>query len=327
MMKILALPRLSVSLSSPITIATSAWPYLAVFAAHFIWGINFLVAKLTLQEIPSMSLAFLRFFLAVIFIMPFLLSDKSSLKVDKTDIPRLVIIGALMVSLNIGLFFAGLERTTVTSASALTMTAPVFSILLAWWFLKEKVYLKNLGGIALGLTGALLVIDLPAFFSGNHLSSQNLIGNLLIVLASLCWVVGAILSKKMLKKYSTLTITFIVFLVGSFTFLIPAVSEYLKNPNWIFQITPLGISGLLFMTLCSSISAFFLFEWGMGRIGVTKANFFQYFEPVIAASLGILVLGEKAGVLFLVGALLIALGAYFSTHRQEAHKHSPAHRH
>lgn len=326
-MKILALPRLSISLSQPITIATTTWPYIAVFVAHFLWGINFLVAKLTLQEIPLMSLAFLRFTLAVIFILPFLLTDKSSLKVDKEDIPRLIIIGALMVSLNIGLFFAGLERTTITSAAVLTMTTPIFSILLAWWFLKEKVYLKNLGGIALGLIGALLVIDLPSFFSGNTLSSQNMIGNILIALASMCWVVGAILSKKMLKKYSTLTITFVMFLVGSATFLIPAVNEYLQNPGWVYQITPVGISGILFMTLCSSISAFFLFEWGMSRIGVTRANFFQYFEPFVAGSLGILVLGEKAGIMFLVGGILIAIGAYFSTHRQEAHKHSPAHRH
>ena len=39
-------------------------PYLALILAHLIWGINFIVAKITLQEFPPMSLAFLRFALA-----------------------------------------------------------------------------------------------------------------------------------------------------------------------------------------------------------------------------------------------------------------------
>ena len=55
---------------------TKPLPYLALLAAHLIWAVNFVVAKVTLQEMPSMSLAFLRFFFAVILIAPFFFNSQ-----------------------------------------------------------------------------------------------------------------------------------------------------------------------------------------------------------------------------------------------------------
>lgn len=274
-----------------------------------------------------MSLAFLRFLLATLLLLPFVLMDRDKMKVDKEDLPALFSIGALMVTLNIALFYAGLTHTTTTSASTLTLIIPVLSVLLSWMFLKEKIYTINLAGVGTGLLGAVLIIGFPFLILGEQLSSQVLMGNFLIILASLVWVVGAIISKKMLKKYSTLTITAIIFLVGVITFLIPAINEYSQNPLWINQVTLLGVFGLLFIAILSSVSAYFLFEWGLGKLGVIKADLFQYIEPIIATTLAVLVLNESLKPAFLLGALLIALGVYWSTLAKEHHIHPKAHRH
>ena len=235
-------------------------PYLALILAHLIWGINFIVAKITLQEFPPMSLAFLRFALASLLLAPFFLTQTKKVKIDKADLPKLITIGLFVITLNITFFFEGIKRTNVVDASVLTLIIPMLSVLSGWWFLKEKVYLINLLGIAAGLVGALVIVGLPQVFTGT-ISTQTLTGNLFIVLAATSWVIGATISKKVLKKYPSLIVTAIAFLVGTISMFIPAGIEYIQNPAWVNQVTVLGILGLTFMTLLSSISAYFLFEW------------------------------------------------------------------
>ncbi len=307
-------------------ILTKPWPYLALILAHLIWGANFVVAKITLQEFPPMTLAFFRFALASLFLAPFFIAETKKIKIDRKDLPKLIAIGTLMITLNITFFFEGIKRTSAIDASFLTLLIPSFSVLLGWWFLKEKIFLINLLGIALGFAGALIIIGLPQIITGT-IPPQMLIGNTLIVLAPICWVLGAALSKKTLNKYSTLSITAIAFLVGTITFSIPAAFEYIQNPSWVNQVSILGILGLTFMTLLSSISAYFLFEWGLSKTSIIMADLFQYIEPFIATFFAVLLLSETISNQFLVGAILVAIGAYLGTLAKEAHhRHNKAHR-
>ncbi len=301
-------------------------PYLALILAHLIWGANFVVAKITLQEFPPMSLALLRFALASLLLAPFFFSETKKVKIDKKDLPKLIAIGVFIIVLNITFFFEGIKRTTVIDASVLTLIIPMLSVLLGWWFLKEKVYLVNLLGIVLGLLGAITIIGLPQILTGT-ISPEALTGNILIVMASTSWVIGATISKKILKKYSSLVVTAIAFLVGTVAMFIPASLEYFQNPGWMNQVTLLGILGLAFMTLLSSISAYFLFEWGLAKTSITTADLFQYIEPIMATILAVLILGESISSQFLIGAGLIAAGAYLGTLAKEAHhRHYRVHR-
>lgn len=307
------------------------WPYFALFIAHLIWGVNFVVAKVTLQEFPPMSLAFLRFAFASLLLAPFFyaFTQKSAhrkVKFDKKDLPKLVAIGVLIITLNISFFFEGIKRTTVVDASILALAVPMLSVLMGWWFLKERIFLINLAGIVLGFLGAFIIIGGQQIVSGN-LSPERLMGNILIILAAVSWVAGAIIAKNILKKYPSLVLTAIVFLVGTITFFIPALMEYIKDPSWPYQVTTLGVFGLIYMTLLSSISAYFLFEWGLSKTSVGTADLFQYIEPFIATSLAVIILGETISTYFYIGALLIGVGVYLGTFAKEAHhRHHKFHR-
>ncbi len=301
-------------------------PYIALLIAHLIWGANFVVAKVTLQEFPPMSLAFLRFALASLFLAPFFLAQTKKVKIDKKDLPKLIAIGILIITLNIAFFFEGISKTTVIDASILILTIPILSVLLGWWFLKEKIYLINIAGVTLGLAGALIIVGLPQLIIGNR-SPQSLIGNTLIILASIAWVVGAVVSKPMLTKYSSLIVTAVAFIVGTLTFFIPAAVEYIQNPSWVSQISTLGILGVIYMTLLSSISAYFLFEWGLSKTSVYLADLFHYIEPFVATFLAVTVLGEKMSSSLLTGGALIAVGAFLGTFaRTKKTHHHKAHR-
>lgn len=300
-------------------------PYIALLLAHIIWGANFVVAKVTLQEFPPMSLAFLRFALASLFLAPFFFTQTKKVKIDTKDLPKLIAIGIFMTSLNIAFFLEGIQRTTAINASVLTLVIPIFSVLCGWWFLKEKVLFINLLGIGIGLVGTLVIIGLPQILSGNY-SPQTLTGNTLIILASLSWVIGATVSKSISGKYSSLVITAVSFMVSTIVLLIPAALEYINNPGWPTQVTFLGLLGLAYMTLLSSISAYFLFEWGLFQTSIIAADLFQYIEPLIATSLAIAVLGERISTSFIIGAIFIVVGLYIGTLAKQIHHRHKAHR-
>ena len=312
----------------PAHIAKSSWPYLALLTAHLVWGVNFVAAKLTLTEIPAMSLAFSRFFIALLLLLPFLWVERKKIKVKLADLPLLFIAGSLTITLSITLFYAGISRTTATDASVLSLNVPILSVLIGWWILKEKVYIINLVGIVFALVGAILVIGLPSILvSGKPLSSERLVGDLLIVLGGLSWVAGAILTKKLLKEYSSLSLTAILFLVGTVSFSYPALREYLADPQWIYKVTYIGFTGLAYIVVASSIAAFFLYEWGLHKAGIIKANLFQYIEPLIATTLAVFILSEDISYSFIIGSILIGLGVYWGTIGKKFHHHHRAHRH
>lgn len=307
-------------------ILTKPWPYIALILAHLIWGGNFVVAKVTLQEFPPMSLAFLRFSFACLFLAPFFISQSKKIKIDKKDLPSLVAVGVFIITLNIAFFFEGIKRTTAIDASVLTLIIPILSVLLGWGYFKEKIYLINLLGIFLSLAGALVIIGLPQLLTGS-ITTQMLLGNILIMLASISWVIGAAFSKQMLKKYPSLTVTAIAFMVGAVVMFIPAALEYFENPSWPSQITVLGLFGLTYMILLSSISAYFLFEWGLSKTSIIAADLFQYIEPFVASFLAVIILAEKVTVPLIIGAVLIAVGVFLGTFAKEAHyRHHKAHR-
>lgn len=296
-------------------------PYLALFAAHLIWGLNFVVAKVTLGEIPSTSLAFLRFSIAFLLILPFLIALKKEHKQIKLEhLPKLIGIGLLMVAFTILLFFEGLKRTTAINASVLSMCIPILSVIGGWWFLKEKIYSINLIGILIGFAGAVVVVGLPILFTGN-IDPTILLGNILILLSGVSFVAGAILSKQMLKSYPALFITGFSFFIGALVFLVPAIFEYVNNPSWINNVSVLGILGLTFMVLLSSISAFFLLNWGLAKTNIVQSNLFQYIEPAIAATIAVPLLGERISFSFIIGTCLIILGMYWGSLGKEGHNH------
>ncbi len=299
---------------------------MAIIGAHLIWGANYVFAKITLQEIPLMSLGFLRYGLACLLITPFLFSlAPKDIRIKFEHLPKLILGGLLVACVNIAFFYMGLNRTTAIDASVLELSIPVISVIGGWWFLKEKIYTANLVGIIISLLGALSVIGIPLLLVGNFTSKQ-LVGNFLIIASSISFVAGSMILKKMLKIYSPLVITAITFLTATIAFSIPALIEYIQNPNWVLKVSILGIFGLIYITVLSSICAYFLLLWGLNKIPISHANMIQYLEPAVAATLAVPLLGERISFSFIIGTCLIVLGVYWGTLGKDDHHH-PHHKH
>lgn len=297
-------------------------PYIALLFAHMVWGGNFVIAKVTLDEIPAMSLAFLRFAFACLLIAPFLLNiDKKYHTVKLDHFPKLILATTFLMGLSILFFYQGIQRTSAIDASVLSMLVPVYSLLGGWWFLKEKIYWVNLLGVFFGLLGAIAIIGVPLVFVEGA-GFEKILGNFLLIGSGISFVVGAILAKQLMKYYHALTITSVGFLVASIIFFIPATIEYYNNPSWVNNISVLGVLGFLYISILATVTAMFLLNWGIEKVGVNQANLFHYIEPVIAATLAVPILGERISFSFIIGTCLVILGVYWGTLGKAEHHHS-----
>ncbi len=295
-------------------------PFWALIIANIIWGGTYSISKVTLHEFPVMTLAFLRFALASLLLAPFLVTERTKIKIKLQDLPALIGASLGLVTLNIAFFYEGIKRTSTLDASILVLIIPCLSVLIGWRMLKEKIYFINLIGLILSFLGSIIVIGLPLLITGN-LTSEVLVGNILIILSGISFVVGALLAKKLLKTYPVLVITATSFIVSTLVFAVPAVNEYLVDPTWISQISLLGVFGLFYIVIFSSIVAYFAYSGAIQKISLSHANLFHYIETVTAAVIAVLFLSERISFSLIIGTCLIILGVYWGTISKIEHHH------
>src|SRR5258706_15610423 len=229
---------------------------LALIIANIIWGASAPIFKWSLQSIHPFTLAFLRFALPALFVV---LIRPKSIKIKSKDFLAFLMAGILGVSINIGGFFLGLERTESINSPIISSRGPIFLILAAIIFLKEKPTKKMLLGNLIGLTGALLIIIEPLL---RNRPKASFVGNLLILIATFGSIAGTIFIKKLAKKYDALTITFWTFTIGAITFA-PLFVQEIGTYGIINQLQTPGLLGALYGIIFSSFIAYTLSYWAL----------------------------------------------------------------
>lgn len=286
--------------------------YLYVIAATVIWGATPAIMKLTLTQIPVFTLAFLRMFIASLIMLIFV---RKNLKIEKKDYFSFINLALSGVTLNISLFFIGLKLTHAINAAFLVAIGPIVTIIAAHYYLKEKLEHKLITAGLIALFGATIIIGKPNG-APNLLAS---IGNILLLLSSLAWVLHELMAKKLLKTYDSSTVTFYTIFIGSLTFLPLFIIEVVKNPAWIDQINKTGFLGLLYGIFFASFIAYWSWQKGLQKLPAGKAAFFFYLDPISGALFSYLILGEKLTLSLIFGGLLIALAVILAEFHERKH--------
>jgi len=275
---------------------------LLVLLTAFISGISIVINKFFVVSIdPLLFTATRALFIGIIFLVISLYFSRSSGKFKKTSWFNLILIAVIGGSLAFWLFFSGLKLTTAGRAAFLHKTLPIYAIILAFIFLKEKITKKQLIAIGLMLIG-LLLIEL------NNITGSMRMGDLLVLFAAVLWAIENTIAKKvMLEKESNWVVTFSRMFFGSL--ILFALIFISGKTNLLFSLTSQQIIYIL-------ISGIFLFlyvltwYWGLKYINLSKASTILLLAPVISLILGFIWLNEQIFILQLIGSALILIGAY-----------------
>lgn len=287
-------------------------PYFYLIAASIIWGATAPIMKLTLTQFPLLSLAFLRMAIASAILFPFVYKK---LKIDQADYHLFFKTAFFGVNVNITLFFLGLTFSNAINSAVISSAIPIFTLAAACIFFKEKLTSKLIIANVISFVGILTVIGLPIF--ENNLKST--IGNIFLILATFAWIAHEISSKKLLKKYRALVVTFYTTLIGATIFLPGFLFDYILNPSWVSDIKTDGILGLLYGILFSSILAYFFWSKGLSKLKTTEASFFFYLNPISALVFSVMLLGEKLTTPLIIGITLIVIGVFLVENHRRTH--------
>jgi len=283
---------------------------LALTAASIIWGAAIPIFKWSMQEIPPYTLAFLRFFLASIFILPFVYKK---IAIKRSDFVKMLFLASIGITLHIALFFVGLQLTSSINVPIISAATPIFLILGSVWYLHEKIKKKVIFGTALSIVGIALIILEPVLIKG---PDGSLAGNLLIFLSILCVVIYTLLLKKFDLPYSALTIVFWTFFLGSLLFTPSFVAElFLLHP--FSHMDTRSLIGIFYGAIFSSALGYFFYNFGIEYITASEIGIFTYIEPIATVIVAIPLLGEKISTFYIVGSIIVFIGIFIA----EAHLH------
>ncbi len=290
--------------------------YLLLILTAAIWGIAAPVIKVTVAILPPFSFLFWRFLLTSLIFLPFFLWRVKKEKETLTSLLPLIPLGFLGVPATLVFVFLGFERTSAMDGVVIAALAPIFIVIGGVLFLQEKVGRLERIGLILAIAGTITIVAQPILENG-FLASQNLTGNILILISDFIWTAYVILSKEEFKRHSPFIITAVSFFVGLVTILPLTLLEQQVN---IFNFQSLIIEsgafwGLLYMILLSSVVAYFTFQWGLSLIEASEATLFAYLQPIFAAPVALFWLGEKISFPFLLGAAIITLGVLLTEYR------------
>lgn len=167
----------------------------AMLLAVLFVGTDFVAAKYSLEDLPPLLLAAMRFTLAGVLLCVFVRASALGSAPEKKDLLPLAGLGAVGVSLNQGAYLSGLSMTNGSDAALMFASAPVWGLLFGAVFGLERARLGGVAGILIALLGVGLVV-----YDGLGQAGASLLGDLLVLLSALSWGAYAVLSLPMLSR-------------------------------------------------------------------------------------------------------------------------------
>lgn len=275
-----------------------------------LWGTAGVVAKILIRELHPYVVLFYRFAIAVIVVLPWFIKAKKPQHMWRILIPF-----SLLSSANAIFFYLGVSRTTVSSSAVIGACTPLVTAILAHFLINEHTSKEKLFGIIVGLTGAIYITVLPLWKSGQALGG-DLVGNILLVVALLCWTIYVVGSRHFISndRYSPLIMTELNFMTLTAVSLILAVStrQQFFTPG---IVDPTYILVFLFSTIPVTVVTFGLFQWVIKHISATTASLKEYIQLVVGVALSFIVLREPVNASFIIGSLIVVLGIAIATSR------------
>lgn len=279
--------------------------HLAILFANIIYGANYSIAKEAMPAyIQPFAFVFLRVSGALILfwiVGTFFIKEK----VDKKDIPRLALLGIFGVAINQLLFLKGLSLTTPINASIIMISNPIVVLILAAIALKEKISINKVIGIALGITGALLLLLFSKTFS---FGSATIKGDLMILINAVSWACYIVLVKPLMKKYNTFTIVKWIFLFGFF-YILPFSYPEIKVVSW-GGIPPTIWGCIVFVVVVTTFIAYILNTYALRALSPSVVSIYIYLQPFLATIIAIMFGKDALDMRKIFSALLIITGVY-----------------
>ncbi len=261
-------------------------------------GFSFVImhsaAKYLSEQIHIFEITFLRCALVIVVLAPIIFKEGKSIFITKQ--PKFQIYRIITNSIAMLCFFYGLTLTTLSQVTALNLTVPIFTTLLAFLFLKEKLRKHRLFALFVGFLGAIIVLRPDMSIN---------IGGILILISALIWSVSLIFIKRLTETDSSVTISLYAG-VGMIPATFVAAYPYLIMPN-LYQfliILFIAFTGTIAQTLLNS-------AFKRGQLAILLP--FDYLKLIWSVLIGYTIFVENTPIsLWIGGTLIVGASSYIA---------------
>jgi drug/metabolite transporter (DMT)-like permease len=281
---------------------------LEMLACAFIWGSFFVVGKMAVAEAAPLVVATLRFVAASAALL--LLTawrEPKSLRPQRSPSSAALAwaLGATGVAAYNALAFYGFARAPASDGAIISPSLnPAMTALVAALWLGEPFTRARRLGLLLSGVGVLLVFGGPALAA--DLGRERLVGDLCFLGSAVVWSAYTLLGKLTVKRFSALGSTTYASLTG-LALLLPLAAPGLAELDW-QRLTWRFYAEIAYLALGSTVVAFLLWFRAIDKLGAARTASYLPLIPIFGVAQGMLLLGERPGVVQLLGAAVAVAG-------------------
>jgi len=269
--------------------------------ANVLWSLNYATTKYAFERWNPLAFSGVRFAAAGLAMAAIVLKLEGSLRIDRRDVPRVVLAGATGIFLNQLTFNYALDYTAAANVALILGASPAFTAAFVVALGHERV--RPLHWLALGvsLSGVALVVQ-----GGSGLEGFSLRGDLLAIGAAVTWAAYSVMLRPLFGRYSAMRLSTLMILVGA-VLMAPLSVRQLAAQDF-GSIGALRYGSLVYSAIFPLVVTNVLYFGALRRVGAARATLFMYLQPFLGALFAALLLGEHIAVVQVAGGVVIVGG-------------------
>lgn len=282
--------------------------YLAAITYSLITGLSFLFTKIALEAAQPLDILAYRFTASFLVVLISVLFKWVNLNYTKERIIKILPLALLYPLLFFGFQTFGLQYATSSEAGILLAVAPVFTLILASYFLKEETTVYQKISMLISVMGVIYI----TVMKGSSFQINNMKGIILLLLSALSFSGYSVMARNLTKDFTSSELSYMMITISFICFNIIAIGKHTINGTLSSFFVPLGnsnfIIAVIYLGVLSSLVTSLLTNFVLSKIEASKMSVFSNLGTVISIIAGVVFLSEEIFYYHTIGSILIVGG-------------------
>lgn len=275
---------------------------------NVMWGLSFIASKHAMNAgFTPMTLALFRYVVASACLVPITLMTEKRMPLRKQDVLPMILSGLTGITFYYFFEYYGIQRTSTVNASLILAAIPILTMLAEAVVYKTRLRPAQVAGAVISMIGVGMIL-----FSGSNEGEASIVGDLLIMGASIVWVAYIFIGRRLRSQYTSLSMNSWQAITALITLLPLAVGEGcdLASIPWD------GWAAMAVLAVICSALCYYLYGNALFEMSPLASAIFINLIPLTTMVGGVVLLGETLTWLTVVGGGMV-IGSIFLVNMTE----------
>jgi drug/metabolite transporter (DMT)-like permease len=292
---------------------------------YFFWGSTYLAIEIAVRHFPAGLVGALRFLIAGALMLAWCAVTRKKIAISAKDAVRLLLVGVLLLTGGNVILIWTEQYINSGLAAMIVAVVPIWIALIEAIIGGDRLNRRGWTGLLLGI-GGLLVLLWPDLANASTIGRRDLIVSLVLMLGSLSWALGSVLSRRFQLGVGPFAATgWEMIFAGIVNTLIALSFGEVHHADW----SRSGWLAIAYLVTFGSLVGFTAYIWLLEHVPTPKVATYAYVNPVVAVFLGWMFLGERLdrymmmGMVVIIAAVVLVTTSKLRSGQALAKSHAP----